>query len=322
MAEVAAMTTSPEFEKAIGDATSHEQLKDIIREEAAKQGFVAPGFTPLAAHAEAAAEVKPEAKAETKTEIKPEADAADTYYDDIVIGGKTFHFEGDSAADVLRQIKAATDAHDNATRKPEEPAKKSTAEDKANLELEYRLGKIGLDEYLEKSGTLDTYLEKKGLKVNDLQDVVKEKIEQREVKSWETAKDEFLKMEGNDWAGGEQNTKILGLKLAQLGLQNDPSASSLMKAYQSMKDDGLVLPGLEVDKPVAEAAPKKKLSGSSIFGIGSGDSAKDRPAKKGSDKPVQLNIDKMSPQEIMAAFKEQAREQGMSPDEVFAEAYR
>src|ERR1700733_2181889 len=119
---------TPELQKAIEAASSADELKEILHAAAAKQGITAEAAAP--------------AKAETKVEESQteEADAKDSYYDEVVIGGKSYRFEGDSPADILRQIKAATAAHEAATAPAAKETKESPEDKKAALELEYRMG--------------------------------------------------------------------------------------------------------------------------------------------------------------------------------------
>jgi len=306
-----ALTETPELQTALDATASFEDIKALLHTEADKQGV------PLAK----AAEVKVEAKQESKEAEK------EVYYDDIVIGGRSYHFEGDSPADILRQIKAANSAHENATN-PEKKtvdtaAKKGmTNDEKVALELDYRMGKIGLDEYLDKSGALDSYLEKKGVKTEQLKEIVAEKVNRKEVDAWEAATNEFLQSHGKDeWPGGDQNTKIMALKLAELGLNGIPSVESLNKAFVAMKADNLIFPVAAVETKTAESQPKKKqLSGSSVFGMVGG-AGRDRGTEKSTGALPQIP-DNMHPRDILELFKSTAQANGQNPDQVLYEAYQ
>jgi hypothetical protein len=317
----AEVTVTPEMTKAIDSAVSSEDIKAIFLEEVAKQKFPLPRdeqgrFTEK--------KEEPEVDA-AKTDDENEDDKTIVYSDDLVIGGKKYHFEGDSPGDINRQVKAAIAAHEHATNppKPETVKKGLTAEEKVSLQLDMQLGRITPEEYLEKTGFVDSYLEKKGIKVGELQEVIQEKKSKSEVSAWEAATDEFLKLPGQDWPGGDNNLKIVGYKLAELGLTNSPSAASLTKAYEAMKAEGIVFrgePKPEAQASQAQPAPKKKFSGSSVFGVGGGDAKKD----KGVDpNPTLPKItDDMSPREIMEAFKASAAAQGVHPDELIRQSQR
>ena len=79
------------------------------------------------------------------------------------------------------------------------------------LDTQFRLGNISAEEYLEKSGAVDSYLEKKGIKVAELTEVIKDRELAKEKASWETATNEFItdfSKAGTPWVGG---TKVLDL---------------------------------------------------------------------------------------------------------------
>lgn len=312
----AVMTETPELATALDGAASVEEIRDIIAQEAARQNIVVPAKP---------APVKEESKAEPEAK---DDDAKFAYADDFSIGGKSYHFEGDSPAEINRQVKAAIAAHENAT-KPE-PKQETTAakrglsaDEKVALELDYRMGKIGLDEYLDKTGALDAYLEKKGVKVDQLKEVVEEKVSRKEVDAWATATEAFKQAHGADeWPGGDQNLKIMAYKLAELGLSSTPSVDSLNRAFDAMKSDGLIFPV----EPKAEVRVepqtqiKKKPSGSSVFGVVGG-AGRDRAADKGAAQVPQITAE-MSPREIMEAYKTAATASGQHPDELLYQAQR
>lgn len=148
--EGAEVTVTPELEAALDKAVSSAEIRQIILNEAAKQNITIPG--------DAKPRPAPEKKDEVKdTESELEDDEAIVYADDFVIGGKAYHFEGDSPADVNRQVKAAMAAHENAIHpeKKETPiAKKAlTADEKVALQLDMQLGRITPEQYLEKQAS-------------------------------------------------------------------------------------------------------------------------------------------------------------------------
>lgn len=297
--EVKEMEASPELEKALNEATSSDQIKEILAAEAARIS----GDVVDAAVTNKAQEVDSPADEET---------SGQSFHEDIVIGGQSYHLEGDSPSDIIRQIKAATTAHDAAT-KPKQEVKAEastglTADEKVSLDLDYRMGKISLDSYLEKSGALDAYLEKKGLKVDELKDVVQEKISSRTNNQWEIAVEEF-KQANPDWVPNQQNMTVMKYKLVDLGL-TAPSADNLSKGFAAMKAEGLVF-----STPAETKEPtKKKASGSSVFGIGSG--SKQTVAATTTKATVPAITADMSPQEIMRIYNETATAQGMHPDDL------
>jgi hypothetical protein len=323
------MTESPELQTALEGATTAEEIRAIVLQEAAKQGFTVPGDTrPRDAEGRfASPETKETPKVETKSEGTAE-EAKFAYVDEFVIGGKKYTFEGDSPAEINRQVKAAIAAHENATNPPkkEEPGtagpKQITADQKIALELDFKMGKIGLDEYLEKTGALDAYLEKKGVKVEQLRDVVNEKVSKKANDAWESATKEFIAAHKDEWHGGQQNGEILGYLIADLGLQNKPSLDSLNQAFEVMKTKNLIFPVEPKAEVKTEPAPqpKKKLGGSSVFGLVGG-AGRDRAPNTGAAKVPEITPD-MSAREIMELYKTTALANGQHPDQLLVESQR
>jgi hypothetical protein len=297
----AEMEVTDAVSTALEGAATAEDIRRIIAEEAEKQGIVVPGR-------DAKGRFAAQEPAEEKPEVKAEPDEVTVYTDSFVIGGKTYNFEGDSPADINRQVKAAIAAHEHATAPKVEAKPEVKSDDLVAMQLDVFAGKISMEDYLVKSGAIDKYLKSKGLQVDELKTLVDEKKSTKEVNAWQNATNEFLSLDGNDWPGGEQNLKVLGYKLAELGLKDSPSTDSLQKAYAAMKADKLVF---AVEAP--EAAPqKKKLQASGTFGVGSGNQGR-KPTT--ATAAVPKITDDMSPREIMEAYKAAAQAQGMHPDD-------
>lgn len=329
------MTVTPELEKAM-ETASTDEIRELVRAEAEKQGFARDEqgrfASPVAATPTAGTEAKA-ASAENKTD---DEDAGFT--DTFVIGGKEVEIHGADSADVLRQYKAAVGAYEigrestkTAEVKAEEP-KGLTPDQKVALDLDYKNGRISADEYLEKTGAIDRYLESKGVKVDELKDVVEERKGKKEADAWENATNEFLA--SSEWPGGTTNQKLMGYKLIELGLNNTPTAASFQKAYEALKEDGiLVTPtpehiaevkAREAAQPTTKVQPtavapvvKKKATGSTVFGTSQESGVRKTKPTTATTPTI---TDKMSPKEIMDAYKEAALAQGLNPDEILAQA--
>lgn len=300
------ITQTPEFEKAMAEATSPEEIKALIRAEAGRQGLDIPtDYTKVTVNDNDETVVVEDKKKETKKD-----DDAVGFEDDFVIGGKAYHFEGDSEADIIRQVKAATTAHEAKTapedKKVETKSGVLTEDDKVAIELDYKMGKISTDEYLDKTGAFDSYLAKKGIKLDDLKEIVTEKITKSQNDLWNTAVADFLASNA-DWPANPQNEKIMQYTLASLNLK-EPTVDSLNKAYAQMKSEGMLVP---VEATKAEPV-KKKVAGSGMFGVGGGNTQQDKTVKT-TDVPT-ITKD-MSPQEIMQLYKNAAAAAGVHPDE-------
>lgn len=321
---------TPEVEKSLSEATSSEQIRDIVASQPRdEKGQFAAGTT--------TAKV-----AVTTTPEKKEGDEPTVYKDTFLIGGKQVEFTGDSPADVLKQVKVAQQTWEMA--KAPEPKKEEvkppfTPEELAALQLKASSGDLkAIEEYMVKSGAIDRYLESKGFKPEEYKAILEERATTKVVKDWDGAVKDFLA--GSDWPGGTQNEKLLKYKLAELKddkgqpLAYSPSKESLMKAYESLKEEGMLFAREEQKteevKPVTTAAAtttttpppaevkKRPATGSTAFGTSQ--EAGTRRAAPNS-KAVPQITDDMSPTEIMQAYKEGMIASGQSPDDGLRATY-
>jgi hypothetical protein len=322
---------TPEVEKSLAEATSSDQIRDIVsaqpRDEKGK--FVSTTAAPT-----------------TTTEKKdPDPNEPTVYKDTFLIGGKEVEFTGDSPADVLKQVKVAQQTWEMA-KKPEpkvEPVKPAvSAEELAALQLKASTGDLKAhEEYLVKSGFLDRYLESKGFKPDEYKQVLQERASDKVAKDWNGAVQDFLK--DSDWPGGTQNEKLLKYKLAELKddkgqpLAYSPSKDSLLKAYEALKAENMLFPREEQKpeekkdaatatttvKPATTAAgtppvQKRAATGSTAFGTSQeSGTRRTTPASKA----VPQITDDMTPQQIMDAFKEASIAAGQSPDDALRATY-
>ena len=325
MADEKEKAAAVELEKKVSEATSSDEVRDLMTQARDAEGK----FT---------AEKVPAKKEEAKTEEAKTEEAATAFKDTFVIGGKEVEIVGADAADVLRQYKAAMTAYEIAKtpevkKEPEKP--KTTPEELAALGLRVAQGDMkAFDEYMEKSGTLDRYLEKKGIKVEEVKQVLETQATTTIKEKWDTEVKAFLA--DSDWPGGTQNEYILKTKLAQLKDANgqplayNPSKENLQKAYEAMKTEGLVF---KVDPPAntetttteqrttayerSQNQPviteKKKATSSTLLGTSGETSTRKTDPKAG--KLPEITPD-MSGAEIMELFKKAALAAGQNPDEV------
>jgi hypothetical protein len=331
---------TPEVEKALSEATSSDQIRDIVaaqpRDE--KTGKFAATTTTAAATTATTTEKKDDPAAQTPT----------VYKDTFLIGGKEVEFTGDSPADVLKQVKVAQQAYEmgKAPEVKKEAAKPAvSAEELAALRVKAASGDMkAQEEYLEKSGFLDRYLEKKGINPSEVKQILEDRASERVTKDWDGAVKGFLA--DSDWPGGTQNEKLLKYKLAELKdekgqpLAYSPSVESLKRAYESLKQEGMLFPGEEkkTETTVAssttsaaaasatattttttEPVKKRTPTGSTLFGTSrEAGSRSASPTKKDN---VPAITDDMTPQQIMDSFKQAAIERGESPDDVLRATY-
>jgi hypothetical protein len=324
---------APEVEKKISEATTSEEIRDLAttqpRDEKTGQFIAKDGTAPAA-------------KVEPKTEEAKPADEPTVVKDTFLIGGKPFEFTGDDAADILKQVKVAQQTWELAQKKEvvEKPEPKgATPEELASLQLKIAAGDPNaMIEYMEKSGALDRYLEKKGIRPEEIKEVLESNASQKTVTAWDGAVKDFLAE--SDWPGGTQNEKLLKYKLAELKddkgnpLAYSPSKASLQAAYESLKSENMLFAReepsgetrQETAKPTGQAAattttvaPKKAPQGSTVFGT-SQESGTRRAASTTAKNTPQI-ADTDTPQEIMAKFKEAALANGQSPDDLLRGSY-
>jgi hypothetical protein len=113
---------------------------------------------------------------------------------------------------------------------------------RTELDLKFKRGEISAADFIEQSGAVQNYLEKAGVPMEDLRSAVQEKSSQRFEQSWAQATEEFLHSpEGSDWIGGEENKNILGRLIAENQLIDQPSAATLAKIWNHMKENSLAV---------------------------------------------------------------------------------
>lgn len=272
------------------------------------------------------------------------------FKDTFLIGGKEVEFTGDNPADILKQFKAAQQAYEMA--KQPEPKKEEvkpagpTKEELAALQLKAATGDAeAMSEYMVKSGALDRYLEAKGIKPAEIQQVLQERASEKVAKDWDGAVKDFLA--DSDWPGGSQNEELLKYKLAELKdekgqpLAYAPSKASLQKAYEALKEEKMLFAAeektTEEKKTIAgvsvgsgtdkgthsssaggPTATKRAPTGSTAFGT-----SQESGTRRASPTTPQVPTitDDMTPQQIMEAWKQQVVAEGKSPDDALRTTY-
>ena len=100
---------------------------------------------------------------------------------------------------------------------------------------------------------------------------------------------------------------------AEAAKKEEEKAAEKVKAAPAPKVETQAAPKAKIVPP----APKKKLSGSSLWNVSGDGGNRETPKKPGLP---QIPKD-ATPEQIMAAFKEGAIAQGQNPDEVLRQAY-
>jgi hypothetical protein len=344
-----------ELLKAINASLDPEQLKSSILAEAQKQ---------LAANeaANATHKAEQEAAAARLAEAQRAAAAEPTQFSHTEnIAGKDFIFTGASQAEIDSQVAAAyrvAFAIQQPTEQAEptvDPAVAAAAAEaeaaaKIALQEQFRNGTISAEEYLEKSGAINNYLERQGLSVETL----KATVEHSQLDPWVHATDQFLQGAGADWPGGDKNREILGLRIQALGLVDaEDKVAAMSQAWNDMKRDKMyfpaghplaaaaapevvtdsaaapVVPPAAVPAPVVPTAPpappappaRAAASSSSLFDRSTG--VADFVAQPDKAKPAEFVVpDSATPQQIMDAYKKFQVANGLDPNSAFMQQYR
>jgi hypothetical protein len=229
-------TTPTPIEVKIPDMNDARAWNEAIVAGAEKAGveLPKPGEQPAAA-----------AAAAPGTE-KKDPDTPTIYETTITVNGKEMTFRDADAANVLKQVTAAVEAAQlsaaPAAKVEEKKPEQLTAADMFDVGTKLIAGDAsGLDTLLEKSGAFERYLEKQGLDIGKLKAATEKSQSDTVNDQWKTATDQFtekVKAGEIDYPGGQQNMKMMGITLAQLGLK--PSLDSMEKAWAHMKKEGLV----------------------------------------------------------------------------------
>lgn len=248
------------------EANTAEAWNQQIKDAAEKAGLELP---------------QPGAAAAAAVTATPKKEDDTIYRSTLSVGGKDMVFEGKDAAEVLGKYAIAVEASQLAAAPPaaavvEEPKPKFTEAELFDIQVGLQKGDpTVLENFIVKSGVIDRYLESKGIKVDELKKATEARQSGDLNARWEQATKDFavkVKAGESDYPGGEQNTYLMGLMLAELGLREKPSVESFEKAYDKLKERKLVFPvKAKTAEEIAAAAaeevkPKKEATSSTALG--------------------------------------------------------
>jgi len=140
----------------------------------------------------------------------------------------------------------------------EEPDAQLNAAERAELDLRFKRGEISAADFIEQSGAMDEYLERRGVSLEALQAVSNTAFEQ----SWAEATDQFLQRHP-DWPGLESNKTAIGTIIEQAGwTEAENKLQALESAYQYALDNNLLVanPEIEAHNKLAEAKSASELN--------------------------------------------------------------
>jgi hypothetical protein len=284
MAENSAIQVTPEIEAALKQAASHEEMKGILAQAAVDQLLVTRDAVNPSILLPSAAGSPSRAARFAKV---------------ITVNGSKHVLEGSTEAELVHKenelLRATfagqpTDRNDQPARdaqgrftadqgKADEAAALDVA-GKEELARKYQLGLISMPEYIEASGAISEYLEKRGIDIETLKTTVTEKQESVTVRSWQQAVDDFLTSPaGADWPGSsgsgqESNLETIQKIIVENGLESSPSVEVLAQCWDFMKQNNLVKPNKEVEArdQILGATNFEDIrtaarGGSSLFGV-------------------------------------------------------
>jgi hypothetical protein len=221
-----------ELEEAVKNARSPEELVILMHQAAVDQNLVPQEVLGYRENWEPkAAETTPARKFHRRENI----------------GGTDFDFTASSEEQLARDIANAREVAE-AVQPRDAQGRFVSAQDqgriaeesarKAELEADFRAGRITAEQYLEASGLVGQYLADRGVPLEALQETVAKNIE----KSWEQASNEFAHSDcGADWPGGKKNLEVLGMTIVAMGLsETEDKVNALKSAWEQMKRDGMI----------------------------------------------------------------------------------
>jgi len=196
---------------------------------------------------------------EVQRTVEPQANQSSLKIDGVVFTGSDAELNEQLRAHFQRQQPHQQDdqpARDSngrfvsaADQGKRDEANALAAADRAMLDLQFKRGEIDAATFLEKSGAVQEYLRKQGVDLDALRDVSAGKTFE---KNWAAATNEFMRGHAASWPGGEELKNAVALKIAELGLVDEPSAANLTKAWNAVKEDAERIAKLRDAKSPAE----------------------------------------------------------------------
>lgn len=167
----------------------------------------------------------------------------DTLKKTVTVNGQSYEYTGSTPEELAAAesalyrtlLQKTPDPNAEPEPTPEEKlANEAEALRQQELEAAFRRGELNTQQYIEQSGYLDAFMTQR---------------------SWEQATNAFLRNHEN-WPGGEDLQTLMGNKLIQLGLQDDPSAEAMEQAYSELVREGAI-PSVRAENEAAAVAAAK-----------------------------------------------------------------
>jgi hypothetical protein len=202
----------------------------------------------------------------------PGAAAAGTVSRTVKIAGVDVTFSDSSVPALEAQISAAlqTAAANGGGAQPRGTDGKFTSRremslvEKAELDLRFRRGEVNAADYLKQSGELerafDTFAKEK-LGVDS--------TTQQMTDAWKTVTEQWLRIQGEKWEGGEENLRRIREVLDANGLWESPSVQTLTEVVNFMRAHKLIVPRESAtQEAINEAKSVEEISSASRASLG------------------------------------------------------
>jgi hypothetical protein len=135
----------------------------------------------------------------------------------------------------------------------QQPEIARTADGRFAREEQWSNANSGLDPIVD--GLVEKHLKSLGVDIQDLREAVADKAAERNVvQTWAAATEEFKNGIGANWPGGDELREAVAYKIAELGLQDKPSAQSLYQAWKAVEADANQYAAVRDAKTPAELA--------------------------------------------------------------------
>jgi hypothetical protein len=222
----------------IAKTQSVEEILELSR-HARDRGLAANGVTrnPITGQFESA--VRDAAAQEEATRAAAANAGERPYTRTVTIAGKEIEFSNSDHEMLERDIQSALQVAEvlqAPTRQEQTDLERQRAlMERVELERQFKTGQITTAEFLQKSGAVGEYLESQGISIDTLRANAQKHEADTFQQSWAQATDAFLQGPGAMWPGGNRNLAQIQTAIAALGLQDQPSVESLVKAYDYLK---------------------------------------------------------------------------------------
>jgi hypothetical protein len=203
MAKDSAISVTDDVRKALENA-SVEQMKDILHDAAIRQALVVPDS------------MNPDVLIPTELSTH-----ANNRVKQVTINSKTYEISGSSEEElVAAELQLFREVIHPQSAQQEQPVAQRRNPN----------GTFTAGDQQTSDAAIEDYLQRNNIDLSEVRD-------RRYVTDWESAGNEFMQRHP-EWAGGQENMTAIGNAVMALGLQDEPSADALERAYAELQRRG------------------------------------------------------------------------------------